>query len=51
MRHCDVVIVGGGLAGSLNGDRVFNSPQIGLAMIETDLKGLTADKVNAALPS
>src|SRR5262249_25114896 len=32
-----------------NGDRVFNSPATGLAMIEADLKGLTADKVNAAL--
>jgi zinc protease len=39
----------GGIAGVINRDAVFNSPEAGLAMIEADLKGLTKEKVNTAL--
>ena len=38
-----------GLVDAIDRDAVFNGPETGLALIEADLKGLTADKVNAAL--
>ena len=37
------------LVGTIDNEDVFNSPAVGLAMTEADLKGLTADQVNAAL--
>ena len=39
----------GGLVGVIGRDAVFNSPENGLAMVEADLKGLTASDVNEAL--
>jgi zinc protease len=39
----------GGLINALDDDSVFNSPATGAALIESDLKGLTAEQVNAAL--
>jgi zinc protease len=38
-----------GLVGAIDREDVFNAPAVGLAMTEADLKGLTADQVNAAL--
>ncbi len=38
-----------GLVGAIDRDDVFNSPATGLAMTEAQLKGVTADQVNAAL--
>jgi zinc protease len=39
----------GGLVNTIARDAVFNAPDRGLTLIEADLKGLTADTVNAAL--
>ena len=39
----------GGLVGALDRDAVFESPATDLALVEADLKGLTADAVTAAL--
>jgi zinc protease len=39
----------GGLVGVIARDAVFNSPENGLALVQADLKGLTAETVNAAL--
>jgi zinc protease len=41
----------GAIAGTLNQNGVFNSPESGLAMVEADLKGLSVETVNAALRS
>ncbi len=38
-----------GLVGAIDNDDVFNAPATGLAMTEAQLKGLTAEQVNAAL--
>jgi zinc protease len=38
-----------GLVGAIDNEDVFNAPAVGLAMTQADLKGLTADQVNAAL--
>jgi len=39
----------GGIVGVIGRDAVFNSPENGLALVEADLNGLTANVVNEAL--
>ena len=39
----------GGISGAIDRDAVYNSPEDGRALIQAGLKGLTAERVNAAL--